>query len=85
VVLGVLDDFELDDFELDDFDELEDDAELFDFAFAFDEPDDEPVLVLGVAVDPLATGSVGRSRTMKPFWLVWSPVRLKLNVLGEVI
>ena len=33
----------------------------------------------------LADGSVGGSSTMKPRWLVWSPVRLKSNVFGDVI
>src|SRR3954468_24669781 len=54
-----------------------------------DEDDDpepvEPELLEPELVEPLAAGSVGGSSTMKPRWLVWSPVRLKLNVFAAVI
>ena len=51
-----------------------------------EEPDDEPEEEPDeLEPEPLAAGSVGGSSTMKPRWLVWSPVRLKSNVFGDVI
>src|SRR4051794_41136613 len=50
-----------------------------------EDEDDEPEPVEPELVEPLAAGSVGGSSTMKPRWLVWSPVRLKLNVFAAVI